>query len=195
MDKGRTAFVPANSIPCISMVTFHNGYVSSEQPLDRDPRVSGLSCLGLLSSLKDGARSLFSPTEFPVLKVRESVRNSLRLLGESDWHSPVGAKFAEIPCNFPVKQGTAIGDEFAGDCVHHHPVSHFRDFFEGALAKPRIRGSSRGSPLKSGRETSLLGEKSAGIAVRLCRAVLVSKTFCRPYARESNPPSLFGAQF
>ena len=62
------------------------------------------------------------------------------MLANSGQDSQAMAKFRKLPCIFPVSRETHRRDEFASDCVHHHPLS----------VELSCRTSSRNSGLNSG---------------------------------------------
>ena len=60
--------------------------------------------------------------KFPVLFCKEIIKNTRNFSGLQCPETPNSAEDFKIPCIFLVYQGNRVGDWFAVDCVHHHPV-------------------------------------------------------------------------
>lgn len=65
----------------------------------------------------------------------------------------IGALELQNSLYFSLFAGNCVGDRFAGDCFHHHPVSH-EPYPYGSTAK---RLFQRGFPLFSSRIFGLCG--------------------------------------
>jgi len=94
-------------------------------------------CLFLSGTGKRG--SLICDQEFPVPLSREfceKPRNRLSFL-RLDHRSQV--RNEKIPCIFPDDQGINGGEQFAADCVIHHPVRLIVAFAENRVKSARVR--------------------------------------------------------
>jgi hypothetical protein len=102
--------------------------------------------------------------KFPIPSLREVRRKLLKYGGEPPQDPQKRGHFCKIPVYFPGYRELALGDRFAPDCAHHHPVFGFGP---SQVISQFVRGN-RGFPASGvSLNLSLLGDEPAFAALSL----------------------------